>query len=677
VLSELRRAKPVISPASSCSSPVAEAALPLAAAIDEGADEAEEAEAPEGGSGTAWPAPASAPAGSGWPDEESIRKLPRALPAPAPAPAAAPAAAVPERSRYAMPCRCGGGAAAAPPKKLAGTSTDSSSLEERGSQPCDASDAFAESSACARDRDGCRAAPTFVCACACACACACGGACAAPAPPSALPTLAALPRREGSCGCSSRSFSCAAGAAGAADEEARLRVGASGGGDAAGGCGGDAEGGGGADTGGGDAGKGDAGGAGGAPGAETKTISSSLSVILRRNQKLAMSKFVELRTAGGGVVLVPAGAASASAQLQPSAFYGTREGFVAVYEELKAALLAGVSAPGFESLPHEAVRAHLAAMLDYNVPGGKLNRGLTVVHALQSVYAESNGGAECPAREAKLAAVLGWCIEWLQAFFLVADDIMDASVTRRGQPCWFRLPHVGMVAINDAFLLQANLFRVLREYFGEHPAYVQLLELFNETTFQTELGQLLDLTSQPQPATGEPIDLDRFTLQRYRAIVEFKTAYYSFYLPVACALVLGGRATPATLAASREILVVMGEYFQVQDDYLDCYADAETLGKIGTDIQDNKCGWLVVQAMARCSPAQLALLKADYGRHDDAAVARVKALYRELDLERVFKAYEDESYARLQEMIADRCARVNLPEDVFKGLLAKIYKRSK
>ena len=396
-------------------------------------------------------------------------------------------------------------------------------------------------------------------------------------------------------------------------------------------------------------------------------------------------------SASSSSAAAPAAPPPGPAPGKDAAFFGTREGFLTVYDEIVAFLTDEV-VPSYR-LPAEA-QAHTRALIDYNVPGGKLNRGLTVVQAVNEIRGEerrkaggaaaagAGAGAGASPAEAKRAAVLGWCIEWLQAFFLVADDIMDASLTRRGQPCWYKKPEVGMVAINDGFLLQSHLFLTLRRYFapsagGDAATYLQLIELFNETTWQTELGQMLDLTSQPQPGSGLPIDLDRFTLQRYRAIVEYKTAYYSFYLPVACALVLSGHASPAKLAASKEILLVMGEYFQVQDDYLDCYADAETLGKVGTDIQDNKCGWLVVQALKLASPAQKALLKRDYGVHDAAAVERVKALYRELDLKAVFERYEAESYAQLQALIRTKCDSVGLPRDVFNGLLGKIYKRSK
>jgi farnesyl diphosphate synthase len=60
------------------------------------------------------------------------------------------------------------------------------------------------------------------------------------------------------------------------------------------------------------------------------------------------------------------------------------------------------------------------------------------------------------------------------------------------------------------------------------------------------------------------VDLSRYTLSTYMRIVTFKTAYYSFYMPVACGMLLGGVDDPAAFQVAQDILVKMGQYFQVR-----------------------------------------------------------------------------------------------------------------
>jgi len=264
-------------------------------------------------------------------------------------------------------------------------------------------------------------------------------------------------------------------------------------------------------------------------------------------------------------------------------------------------------------------------------------------------------------------------IELLQAFFLVSDDIMDSSKTRRGQPCWYLMPNVGMIAINDAFMLESSIYLLLRKYFRQEKYYVDLMELFHEVTFQTELGQTCDLLTAPE----DHVDLDNFSLEKYTFIVIYKTAYYSFYLPVALALYFAGYATPKNLQQAEDILIPMGEYFQVQDDFLDNFADPSVLGKIGTDIQDNKCSWLINQALKSCNTEQRQILEDNYGRKDAECEKKVKKVFNELDLQGTYGKYEEQRVGELREKIAELDESEGLKKEVFEEFLRKIYKRSK
>lgn len=306
--------------------------------------------------------------------------------------------------------------------------------------------------------------------------------------------------------------------------------------------------------------------------------------------------------------------------------------------------------------------------LEFNTPGGKLNRGMSVPDSASQLL-----GRPLKDDEFRQSATLGWLTELLQAMFLVSDDIMDSSITRRGQPCWYRVQEVGMIAINDAFILESAIFLILKKQFRSHPAYVDFLELFHEIEWKTELGQLCDLITAPE----DDVDLSKFSMEKYTFIVIYKTAYYSFYLPVALALHYLGLATKNNLKQAHDILIPMGEYFQIQDDWLDAFGDPKFIGKIGTDIKDNKCGWLINQALQIVTPEQRKILDDNYGQKDDVKEHKVRDLYNELNLNQRYVDYEEKRAGELRQMIQKVDESEGLKKEVFEVFLNKIYKRGR
>ena len=342
-----------------------------------------------------------------------------------------------------------------------------------------------------------------------------------------------------------------------------------------------------------------------------------------------------------------------------------RTSFVQVFETVVSGLLSDISKS--YDIPPEAL-AYIERTLTYNVPHGKLNRGLAVYQC----YLAFRGG-KATEHERLQANLLGWCIELLQAFFLVADDIMDSSHTRRGQTCFYRLQDIGLKAINDSLMLESMIYRVLRIHFREHPAYIHLLELFQDITYTTEIGQLLDLTSQ-QGSAEKKLDLDRFTEDMLARIYKYKTSHYSFYLPVALGMRLASVDNPQHYETAKAICLDLGHYFQAQDDFLDAFGDPEVTGKVGTDIEENTCTWLVIQALKVVNPEQRQILQHNYGRPEPQNVQAVKQLYRDLKLPEKFAQFEQESFERIKRQIEKVS---DMPRGAFEFLLAKIYKRSK
>ncbi|XP_055691216.1 farnesyl pyrophosphate synthase-like, partial [Lutzomyia longipalpis] len=305
---------------------------------------------------------------------------------------------------------------------------------------------------------------------------------------------------------------------------------------------------------------------------------------------------------------------------------------------------------------------HIEEVLDYTTCGGKKTRGKLLVAAFEEIAPKDKLTEE----NLKLVAYLAWCVEAFHGLILIMDDIMDGSLTRRGQTCWYRRPNIQMSAINDAVMLDAAIYEFLHEKFHHLPTYGDIIHSYHRNALMLYMGQYLDVLAVQQ-------DVLTFTMEQCRRIAFYKTAHYTIYSPIKLAYNVAGYKNVQPLLDAKDLIYEIGIFFQAQDDFLDCYGEPNVIGKVGTDIQDGKCTWLVATCLSRANESQKNILKKFYGKNNEESVAQIKKLYEEVGIYEAYKKYEEEAYEDIKWKIQEA---EGIPKNVCQGIMDKLYKRN-
>ncbi|HOH99664.1 MAG TPA: polyprenyl synthetase family protein [Bacteroidales bacterium] len=212
-------------------------------------------------------------------------------------------------------------------------------------------------------------------------------------------------------------------------------------------------------------------------------------------------------------------------------------------------------------------------------------------------------------------------MEFFHNFTLLHDDIMDQAPIRRGMPT----VHVKW-DINRAILSGDTMFALAGKLMlmTRPEALPAVPSLFFQTAMEVCEGQQMDMDFETR--------LDVSTSE-YLDMIGLKTAV----LIAAClktgALVAGAHVSLAD--ALYDFGYQCGIAFQLQDDYLDAFGEADFGKTQGGDITANKKTWLYLQALERADEELRHDLLRWYDpglKHDADKITAVKEIFMSLGI---------------------------------------------
>ncbi|GAB0087014.1 hypothetical protein DMENIID0001_012660 [Sergentomyia squamirostris] len=278
---------------------------------------------------------------------------------------------------------------------------------------------------------------------------------------------------------------------------------------------------------------------------------------------------------------------------------------------------------------------HVVKMIEYQSEGGKKYGGICTAETYQVLAPKSMQSKE----DVRKAYILGWCAEFVVDSINMVDDIMDKGKMRRRKPCWYTFQKNPALAATDACLINQSTYYLLGKYFGNLPCYLMIQELFNTAQFNTAVGQWMEMRAASKGMIH--------SFETYKMFTEHISVFIAGIFPVLLGLTYAGYTDSTVVQRCCSVLRDLGFFYNVQDDFLDCFSTLKSEKMTGTDIKEGKCTWLSVMCCERASPAQKDYFKLNYGKNCQENVDKVKQLYVDLKLPELYDKFSNDFYSSL------------------------------
>lgn len=224
-------------------------------------------------------------------------------------------------------------------------------------------------------------------------------------------------------------------------------------------------------------------------------------------------------------------------------------------------------------------------------------------------------------------------VELFHNFSLIHDDIMDDAPLRRGSKTVHEKWN-----INTAILSGDVLFVKAYQYLANNEAQYlpDLLAVFSKTAVEVCEGQQLDMDFETR---------NDVSIEEYIEMIRLKTSVL-----LGGALQLGaiiGEADKEQQQHIYEFGEKIGIAFQLQDDYLDLFGNAENFGKqIGGDIIANKKTFLLLKSFEMSNETQRERLNEMLNMADGTKkVETAISIFKEIGVDKVAKKLMDKYYS--------------------------------